>query len=350
MPDKKPFIGGFFGLDIGNISPETPSVMEEWRKKTKDAQFFRNARAALAHLLISKKPAKLWLPAYICADILQAPQKTKTAVDFFPSDPVNGIDLAFLQDRIRPGDAVLTVGYGGHPPATALRSFVGKHRDIIWIEDRCQSLQNHKPGGDYLIYSPRKILGVPDGGLLLGVREALEPPLYDQETHEDRMRFMYPALARYEDWEGDRREEWYTAYKNAEKAMSADLRPMTSLTAFMLQNIPYAPLADARKKNAAWLAHRLKTLKNIQVLPLADVPFCVTIITEDAGNLAQHLSGKGIFCARHWPCLASPAENWPAQWDLAQKLLSIPCDHRYGIANMEKIYGCLTDWQNRKNP
>jgi hypothetical protein len=49
------------------------------------------------------------------------------------------------------------------------------------------------------------------------------------------------------------------------------------------------------------------------------------------------MAGARIFCARHWADLPSPAADFPAEHELSRRLITLPCDHRYGEAEMARV-------------
>ena len=72
---------------------------------------------------------------------------------------------------VNEGDVVLFIDYFGFP-CDAECARAAKQRGAWVLEDACQALLSKHVGAaaDYVIYSPRKFLGVPDGGVLLANR------------------------------------------------------------------------------------------------------------------------------------------------------------------------------------
>ena len=52
---------------------------------------------------------------------------------------------------------------------------------------------------------------------------------------------------------------------------------------------------------------------------------------------------RRIFAAVHWARLASPADEFPAEHRLAGELLTLPCDQRYGEAEMCRVAEVFLD-------
>ncbi len=336
------YIGGFLELDLAAIAECKDSVWNAWHKNMRSACHFKNARSALWYLLDQKKPGKLWLPSYICADIMQGAEAACTPVSFFPCDPVNGVDVEFLKKNVRSGDAVLLVNYYGVMPEQEVLDFVASKPDILWIEDRCQMLWSEFPAyGDWLIYSPRKVLGVPDGGLLLSEKHDIILPEVESSV-ADREE-LAPVIMRYEDEGGSHNSIWYEAYKRAEKAMEVSPAPMLRMSRDILKRIELKEAVEARRANARILMENLsKSVKFKNFLP-QDVPLCMPVFSEKATEIIEFLAKNGVFCARHWPELASPQAEWPDSWGMAQNMLSLPCDHRYNEGDMMRVAGLVKE-------
>ena len=329
-------IGGFFGLDLDLLQETKDSVWAHWTKDTSCALGFENARSALAYLFDQKKPRTIWLPSYICRDVMAG----DGAYNFYPADPLNGTDTGFLSRNVADGDAVVVVNYFGHTPSPAMLDFIKSCPDILWVEDRCHTLWSEIPVyGDWAVYSPRKVLGVADGGLLVSYRDELSPPDFAPAQTPAQT----PARMRYEDKDQNQNGLWYPAYQKVEAEMTVSLHPLSGESLNILQNLPISSLIKFRKRNAAILRQYLEGIKGVQILPSGDAPFCVPVLLEsaDAADIASRMAKNKVFCARHWADLAVPPEKSPQSHDLARKLLSLPCDHRYDERDMKIVADTL---------
>lgn len=335
MPQK--LIGGFFELEPDTQGNASESVWKKWTENTSCHLTFKNARSALTYLLQQRKMRKIWLPAYLCPETAPA----STPYSLFPADPLGGINLNFIQEHVQAGEAVMLVNYFGVAPDNTTLDFVKSRQDIVWIEDRCHTLwsETTEPYGDWIIYSPRKLIGVPDGGLLVSYKEKIPAPAYKKPVID----IWDPARMRYEDPHGKNNKEWYQAYLKSEAAMKADLQPISDISLEILRNLPLNPMIKMRIQNAEILKKRIKETGKLTTLPIGDVPFCVPVVIEDVEKIAEKLAKQGIFCARHWKTLISPPDMFLGLWKLAGKLLSLPCDHRYNADDMHRIADVLDD-------
>lgn len=322
-------IGGFFGLEPATRAAQPPPLEPGSRLE------FWNARAALAHLLAVKQIRRVWLPAYICRAAAEGASADGREVRFYAAGERLAPDGRDLARDLRAGDAVLGVDYFGSP-AGALPRLKPDFADVVWIQDRAQGLwPDAAPWADHVLYSPRKVVGAPDGGVLVSRDAPLPPPRWADDGDLSRLE---PARLRAEDPEGRRNHVWFPAYQAAEAAMSCEPRPMSALSRDVIDGLDLATIAERRRRNAEALLARIGDAALFAAdRLLGGVPFGVPVLTADAGGVARRMAERRVFCARHWADLPSPAEAFAAEHELSQRLLTLPCDHRYDAADMARV-------------
>ena len=298
---------------------------------------FRNARGALAHLLNTLGALRIWLPAYICAEVQQAAALDGRRVLYYPTGQDFAPDAAYLAERLETGDAVLGVDYFGAPlPDPGLPALARGRTDVTWIQDRAQCLwPAASPWGDYVLYSPRKVVGAPDGGILVSRRGPIAEPAW---TSTGDVEHLIAALMRFEDPAGLRNDTWYPAYQRSERSMDAAPHRMSRLSRELVERFDVDDFARRRTDNAAALLLRLPqwaALSSERLL--AGAPPGLPVSVDDAAAVAARMADKGIFCARHWADIPSPADQFPVEHQLSRRLLTLPCDHRYAAAEMDRV-------------
>ena len=331
-------IGGFFGLGLAEVPPTPGSIWQRWTGQGRLALAAWTGRAALRMLIAAKRPGRVWLPGYICREI--AAIAPAAALRFYPLDEELSPQVVFLRQRVRTGDLVLAVDYFGWPPAEDFIDLAGERDDIVWVEDRSQCLWTERdPWADWMLYTPRKLVGVADGGLLIARGEAAVPDIGGALEGRAEALLALPELLRFEDASETNNAEWYAAFKASEAGFSAEPRPLSRLTAALLQRIPLAPLVEARRRNFAFLAARLKDYRAWDRAADAIAPFGLPIAVADAEGLGAALAKERLFCSRHWPPagLAVDAAEFPAAHRLARRLLTLPCDHRYDERSLARL-------------
>lgn len=153
-------IGGFFQLELTPATTSGKNFFDHWSITQLNHVCLHNARSCLHYLLQTQHVKKIWLPAYICQDLVAAVNNTSAALHFYPLTEELSPRVEFLHQFVQAGDFVLAVDYFGHKPAEDFLQFINLRRDIHWIEDRAQALSPAlHTWGDWVIYSPRKLVG-----------------------------------------------------------------------------------------------------------------------------------------------------------------------------------------------
>lgn len=309
--------------------PTAASVWDRWVAGFAHVASFRTARAAMAALLRARSIERLWLPSYLCRTAVPAVGEVR----WYPVAATLEPDAAALAAGLRPGDGVMVVDYFGRSPGPSLIEVARGRRDVLWIEDRAQALAPDRPPfGDVVLYSPRKLFGVADGGLLLA-----HSPLPAPEAAPDPPKLWAANDARAADPDGRAPETWFPAFRAREAAFTAAPEPMSRRTLEVLHAIEMKPEAAARRANWAALAGPLHAYALFTDREPGFAPLAFPILVDDAGEVAARLAAQLIWCARHWSDLPSCAERFPEAHDLAARCLSLPLDPRYGPADMARL-------------
>jgi hypothetical protein len=336
-------IGGFIGLDLPLAKPVGRSAWDVMTKGGVQTFCAANAREVLANLLTGFAPSRIWYPAYCCPEIALQPKGIER--HFYPVGDDLQPDAKWLKDRLASGDAVLAINYFGAPASAEFTDLTRARPDILWIEDCSQALDAGEAWGDWRFFSPRKIFGVPDGGIGVchnatkTMRNALTFPAQSNLTVAEK---LLPLLWRMEDGAEDLNELWYSSYQNAE-TLAADLVRhdvtvgMSGLTRRLLDAIDADAAIAARFANATLIhdniPHEIRLWQTLPHPPLLGYP--VRLHQRDA--IAKKLSEDGIFCAIHWRALPVESATFPDEHRLSRSLLTLPCDQRYSPDDMFKI-------------
>ena len=154
------------------------------------------------------------------------------------------------------------------------------------IIDNSQALLTPPADGLATIYSPRKFVGVPDGGLLVTAGLEIRVPEHEDTGSVGRMRHLLLRTA-YTAQDG------YRDYLESEDSLS-DTRPlrMSRLTRRMLAGIDMAAVKRQRRENFMALAARLDKYNSHQcALDAESVPLCYPLIVGwDVERVAERPS------------------------------------------------------------
>lgn len=324
-------IGSVLPWPVPELAPDDPgSLWAVWTAGHAETAAFRTARGALAALIAHRRVRRIWLPAYGCAALVEGAAGCDIA--WYGVDEHLAPDVTGLAGAVQAGDAVLAIDYFGAPPPRAFRDLAAGRPDVLWIEDRAQALDTGAADwGQVMLYSPRKLTGVGEGGLLVGAGPLPGPEATDAPATAEAQR------ARAEDPDGFRPEAWFPVFQQQEAAFDSRPLAMGEDARGLLARLAHAPRAARRRANWTVLAEGLGDLalwpgRAAEFAPLA---FPVRLANRDA--VAASLAERRIWCARHWASLPSDPAEHPVAHRLAGELLSLPCDERYDARDMAEV-------------
>lgn len=268
-------IGGYFGLDLPDHGGTFPAAIR-----------FQSGRAAFRAVLESANFTKVLLPVYLCDSMIQAVIDAGAGVATYWLD--DSLYPKGLPDPFPENCAVLYVNYFGLCGANIGRLLETVPHDQLII-DNSQALLTPPAKGLATIYSPRKFVGVPDGGLLLSAGLEIRVPECEDTGSVDRMRHLLLRTA-YSAQDG------YRDYLESEKSLS-DTRPlrMSRLTTRLLAGIDMEAVKRQRRENFTALAARLDGYNSHKCALDADsAPLCYPLIVGwDVMRLQKDLLREG---------------------------------------------------------
>jgi dTDP-4-amino-4,6-dideoxygalactose transaminase len=339
------FIGGFFGVELPTAHGRGLDAF--WSLPSNPALQFANARSALAALLASARPARLWLPAYVCQSVAQAAAAAATPVSYFPVDESLQPEVRSLRSAARSGEMILALDYFGRAPHAEFLDFVRQRDDLLFVEDACHAVDTGvAQWGRWCLRSPRKLIGVPDGGFLApgdGIAAArCSIPKFGLDTYQ-------AACLRFEDENEQANPMWHAANQGREAAEAVSARRMSRLSRELMARLPVEPIAERRRANFRVLAGLLPEHRYLPDEDPAFVPvgFPVRLRAEIRDRVRADLIASGIFPALHWNELPSPS-TFRGAHRLATELLTLPCDQRYAPIDMQRVARILTESLNRQ--
>lgn len=327
-------IGGFFERHAAGAEAVGPSVLDAWTGGRPHAAFV-NARSAFAALMAQLAPSTVWLPAWLCRDMVQPGWSDRTR--FYPVGPGFRPELGAVQAEAKAGDVLLVLAAFGLPIDDATRAVIAARPDLHVIEDRAQALDaGPGSGAGWTLYSPRKLFGVADGGLLVASSSGSALPLPDAVANSAEL-WRAPDL-RAADPGGRENALWHAANQTKEADMDVRGAAMTADSLALLSGTPLASLTVPRLRNWKALDERLGRWSALPAKPSAPpLGYVLDLEPGVRDHLRARLNSARVFAAVHWPELASPADQFPREHAWTRRLLTLPCDHRYTEAEMAGI-------------
>lgn len=317
--EDRPAIGGYLQFELRYEGTELHA----------DALRYQSSRAALLALLQARRPTAVWLPWYICESAIEPLHATGVAIKRYSIDR----DFYVQAADVAADEWLLYVNYFGLCDSQVddvLRRFPPE-RVLI---DNAQALFAMPRDCLANLYSPRKFVGVPDGGYLIG-RAALSEPTQIDTGSLDRSAHLLKRLA-------FDAETGYADYAAAEQSLSGqEPQRMSALTRHMLGGIDYESVQRRRRANYDLLHTRLRAYNPSALARHPDsVPLCYPLFRAPEG-LRESLFGERIYTPGYWPEVGTNDSAPPLERELAKRTLFIPCDQRLAPDQIEQMAGFL---------
>ena len=303
-------IGGYIELDTYHLP-----VLHE------DAVALNCGRNCLAYLIKSRGIHKIKLPYFICASIPGVCNREGVSTSFYhvESDfkPIEGL---YLEDN----EWLYLVNFYGQLSNDEIKAYVDKYERVI-VDQANDYFAVPVPGVDTL-YTCRKWFGVADGAFLY-TESVLNDELELDESY-DRMEFL---LGRFE----RTASEFYSGY-NANNKFFIDqpIKWMSKLTQNLLHGIDYEFVKKRRQENFTYLHERLGGINQLEVKPAT---FMYPFMVENGAELRKKLQAEKIYIPTLWPTVFEVAEKDSLEYRMAENVLPLPIDQRYGTEDMEYI-------------
>lgn len=314
-------IGGYFELDLPNYGDPFPNMLK-----------FQSARAALRAVLESAGIKRVLLPIFICDAVVQSVVDSGAIVERYSLD--DSLYPKDLSNLLSEESVVLYVNYFGLCTESVKRlcSEVPKKQLII---DNSQALFTQPEDVMATIYSVRKFIGVPDGGLLVASDIDIKIPEKEDAESLDRVKHLLLRSA-YSARRG------YLSYVESEKTLT-NTTPlkMSRLTNRIAASFDMDLVKRKRRENYLVLAEQLDGLNEHKwSIGGASIPLCYPLLlTRSVERLKNMLIDEGVFIPTYWPEVKSTAGHDSIEYRLLHHCLYIPCDQRYSTSQMKVLSG-----------
>lgn len=332
---KPRIIGGMFGLD------ETPNPNSSMPPFLNDrAILLLNASSCIALLVELLSPSQVWMPSYLCESMVKAVDARLATVKFYEVDYDLALPTLAWLDEVEPNDLVVLVDYFGFPGDAFCVSGI-KERGAWLLEDASQALLSKEVGrfSDFVLFSPRKFLGVPDGGVLV-LNHDIE--FCDFRLESPPARWWLKAFSatvqrrEFDLYGGNRR--WFELFQESEAESPIGFYGMSEFSKMLLRHsFDYLTIVQRRVENYRFLANSLSDLAVFPTLPPQVVPLGFPIRTRNRDRIRQILFEHDIYPAVHWPIQEIVPGRFKDSHQLAAEIMTLPCDQRYDSSDIEQM-------------
>ncbi|SFD93072.1 hypothetical protein SAMN05660831_02631 [Thiohalospira halophila DSM 15071] len=320
---EKEAIGGYLELDL----PSGVGTLNE------RALLYQSGRAAFRALLQTVRPSRVFVPRLICNSMISPLQEERIEYLWYDLD-----DQLMPREKVvlEEGEIMLYVNYFG-VCQNQVKEILENFRPEQVVFDFSQSLFE-RPVTEALatIYSPRKFLGVPDGGMLVTSSE-VDPPIEVDDGSLGRMTHLLKRLY-------STPEEGYYDYVQAEKGLEDSTpRRMSGLTRRLLDSIDINSIREKRLVNFSHLEERLGPRNRFRADDSqSESPLCYPLAVDVPG-LREHLLAHRIFVPTYWRDSEERVESAFGK-KMIDGLLPLPVDQRYGEKDMDALVSLIDEF------
>ena len=312
-------IGGYFNLEL-SCKGDIPHA---------DGVFLNTGRNSLEYVLRSLgNIQKVSLPYFTCEVILEPLLKLQIEYEFYSINEKFELVEDFL---LAHGEYLIYTNYFGIKDSYVRRLAVIYGMQLI--VDNAQAFYTEHIPSINTIYSPRKFLGLPDGGIAYanGYYEVEERDIsYDRCSHLLK-RYDLGATGGYDDF-----------HANSAKLKGLPIRQLSYLTEALMYSVDYEKIKEDRKRNFEILHTVLGDMNLLNTLSedQYECPMVYPYYSLDIG-LRKKLIENGVYVAIYWPNVFGWCESESIEYKMAKNLIPIPIDQRYDLDSMEYILNII---------
>jgi hypothetical protein len=312
-------IGGYFSLELSDRG----GFLHD------DGVLLNSCRNALYYILTVNDVKRIFIPYYVCDAVLEPIVRLGISYEFYSLN--ERLEIDDISNRGK-DDFLLYPNYFGIKERY-IQKLVKEYGEHIII-DNAQSYYSPVLSGVNCIYSPRKFFGVPDGGIAYLSRRK-ESPTYPEDKSYGRCSHL---LRRLDEIASNGYEDFR---KNEQKFKTMDVRLMSHLTRTILRSIDYDKVKGRRMENFMYL-HKVLGPKNKLKIDMDGwiCPMVYPFFTDDVDLKVQLIENK-IYVATYWPNVLKWCAADKFEFKLAEKIVAIPIDQRYGIEDMDYIINII---------
>lgn len=339
--------------EIGSEFWEADIKIENKTISVLDYKYLLTGRTALDYIIKDIKTAKsftkVYMPSYCCHSMLKPFVDNGISIEFYNVNFKDG-EYTYGIDVNTECEAVLVMQYFGYCNNKVLKIIEKfKEKGSIIIEDATHSWFSQVPfcyKSDYVFVSFRKWTGVPCGAIAIkqfSQFNILELNKFNYKFVKTREHAAY-LKKQYSQKNKGNKETFLKLFDCAESFIDNDYKEYGLPDKYrnVIKKLDIEKIRKIRSINAKYLIERLKSFREIDTIDLnkGDVPLFLPVIIHNGkrDELKQYLKNNNIYCPLHWPITK---DHKIESKELYTSSLSLVCDQRYGLADMDRILQCI---------
>ncbi|RJO61511.1 hypothetical protein C4544_02575 [candidate division WS5 bacterium] len=330
---------------------------------------FNSARDALYNgiKLLDYVPLRVHIPAYCCQSVLVPFGKLGIEIKFYDID--SNLRPVIKKSDFSRGDVFLLVHFFGIPQDTLSINQLCQEFNMVLVEDCAHTLPDPEARypvgsiGAFSVYSLRKQLPVPDGGVLVVNNPQIKkhminnirlPNLYRMSlrrwliTNFDRVTFILRCHNVLFLKSILRRVFGLTNGLLDGNVSDAPAYDISYITVRVLERLDIKSVIRIRRNNYHYLVNRLANISGLSIpfpsLHDGAVPQVLPLLLSKAEHVKTYMNKKGVFVGR-WPGLELPRQvsrsDFPMTFTWVDSCISLPVHQDLKAAHLDIIIKTL---------
>ena len=312
-------IGGYFEWEF-------PSA--KGQQLHKNAVYLNSGRHALEYILKGLGNIRcLWIPYFTCDAVMLPIQRVGASWKFYHIN-----EKLEIADNLELGENefILYTNYYGIKDEYS--KLLAKQYGEKLILDNAQALYCRSVSSSHQFYSPRKFMGMPDGGLAVTTVPDTTGELPIDKSF-DRCKHLLKRIELPP-------SEGYSDFKDVSKAITeAPLCQMSNLSKSIFASVDLDGIKHKRRENFERIHKALKATNRLQIPSINsfECPLVYPYWADNGDSLKKKLIEQQVFVATYWPNVFEWAKQNDLEYELANHVVCIPIDQRYGNEDMKRI-------------
>lgn len=279
-------------------------------------------RDCLHYLIKARKIDRLCIPSFMCDAVFDLCRACGVQMDLYET----GYDFKPRNLNVHKDAYLYLCNFYGQLSNSEIAEFCEKYPRIII--DNAQSYYSDPLPGTDTLYTCRKFFGVPDGGILF--TEAVLDEEFEQAESFEHIVYLMGRLER------NGTEFYQQNIFNNDRFDGQPVRRMSKLTENILHGLDYDYIKKRREDNFRYL-HDFFGKDNRLDLTVPPGPYAYPLLIENAAPVRKKLVQEKIYIPVLWPNVREEQAADSTAYDMAENILPLPCDQRYGEKEMARM-------------
>lgn len=312
--------------------------------------FYRSGRDAMKQIAASHSGAKVLLPALCCESMILPFEKNGCKVEFYKLRPDLTGDGEDVLQKLGPGCILLYMTYFDVRPFDEAFLERLRVRGVFLLEDRTQDIIVPRREGfrpDATVASLRKWAAMPEGGLL---KTELSLPEAEADSRFARLRFeaMEEKGEYLEKGIPEMKRDFLKKLHEADELLDESGKPVALSQENMryIEKLDFEKILEQRRRNCSVLRRELEAEAEAGLLRFMGsaentAGLYLGVLLEKRDSVQKFMAENSVYCPVIWPVPEQAVGVCENCEYIAGHMLALPCDQRYGEADMEHIAAVL---------